>query len=251
MDEGFLHMSSHARRIALIVAILVSFLVPTPAGAAVVDEQALIVSAAQQQLGKPFRLGSNGPTRFDCSGLVYYVYAQAGLQDRIGGKRYVADEFYRWGRDRGLVSTDNPRVGDLVLWKPHSAAKIKHMGIYIGEVVKIKGTVKANGKKIMKNKVTPIAISALTSGVARHKMNTISMPFFAYVHIGLGLRDDNPTPTHANTDADADADAHSDSDTDADADAHSDSDADADAGRHANANPARQPDRRSERTGVA
>ena len=152
------------------------------------DEQALIVSIAQQQLGKPFRLGSNGPARFDCSGLVYFVYEQAGLESRIGGKRYTADEFYRWGLARGLVSTSNPRVGDLILWKPHKAAKMKHMGIYIGETA-----MKLKGKN--KGKTRGVAISALTIGVSRHKVDTISVPFFAYIHVGLGVRDEPPPPT--------------------------------------------------------
>ena len=176
-----------ARRIALIVGLAAAVLMPVPAGAAVVDEQASIVSVAQQQLGKPFRLGSNGPNRFDCSGLVYFVYERAGLQERIGGKRYTAEEFYKWGLARGLVSRDNPRIGDLILWKPYKATKIKHMGLYIGETA-----VKLKGK--WKGKTRGIAISALTIGVMRHKVDTISVPFFAYIHVGLGLRDDNPPP---------------------------------------------------------
>ncbi len=155
------HMPIPARRVALIVAVVFSALVAIPASAAdgPQDDQSLIVSIAEQQLGKRFQLGSNGPNRFDCSGLVYFVYDKAGLEDRIGGKRYTADEFYKWGLARGLVSTDNPRVGDLILWKPNKAAKVKHMGLYIGETVpKLKG----------KNKgMTPgIAISALTIGVS-------------------------------------------------------------------------------------
>jgi hypothetical protein len=182
-----LDKSSPARRVALIVALCFAVLIPAPAAATVVDEQALIVSIAQQQLGKPFRLGSSGPSRFDCSGLVYFVYARAGLEARIGGKRYTANEFYRWGLARGLVSRDKPRVGDLVLWKPYTATKVKHMGIYVGETPpKLSG--------IYKGQTRSVAISALTTGVSRHKVDSISMPFLAYVHIGLGVRDDNPPP---------------------------------------------------------
>jgi len=172
-------MKFPVRRAALVLAIIASAILPN-AGAAAIDEQALVVSIAEAQIGKPFRLGLEGPTRFDCSGLVHFVFSQAGLLDRIGGRRFLAEEYYKWGRERGLLAQNNPRVGDLVLWKNAWAKRITHMGIYVGD--------NAKGK--------PLAISALTVGVMRHKVNTISVPFFSYIHVGLGMTPDpSPTPT--------------------------------------------------------
>lgn len=37
------------------------------------------ISVAQQQMGKPYVWGAGGPDAFDCSGLVYFAYATAGL----------------------------------------------------------------------------------------------------------------------------------------------------------------------------
>ena len=125
-----------------------------------------------------FKLGMEGPTKFDCSGLVYYVFTNAGLIDRIGGKRMVAGDYYKWGQQRGLLAKTGPRVGDLALWGLPGKGGIKHMGIYVGD---------NNGGK-------PMAISALTIGVTRHKVLTISVPFFSYVHIGLGVVTDPPPP---------------------------------------------------------
>jgi len=170
------------RRTALVLAIIASAILPSVGSAAPVDEQALIVSIAEAQIGKPFRLGREGPTRFDCSGLVHFVFTQAGLLDRIGGRRFLAEEYYKWGRDRGLLSRDHPRVGDLILWTYPTSKRIKHMGIYVGASPK--------GR--------PLAISALTVGVMRHKVDTISVPFFSYVHVGLGIVPEpspSPTPT--------------------------------------------------------
>jgi len=168
------------RRTALVLAIIASSILPSVGSAAPVDEQALVVSIAEAQIGKPFRLGLEGPTRFDCSGLVHFVFSQAGLLDRVGGQRFIANEYYKWGRDRGLLGQSNPRVGDLVLWKYAGAKRITHMGIYVGTNPK--------GKDL--------AISALTVGVMRHKVNTISVPFFAYIHVGLGINPDpSPSPT--------------------------------------------------------
>ena len=139
---------------------------------------------AQAQLGKPFRLGTQGPNRFDCSGLVYFVFSRTGLLDRIGGRRMVADEYYHWGRERGLLSATNPRVGDLALWKYPDQKRVKHMGIYIGK--NLKGQ--------------DLAISALTVGVSRHRTTKISIPFLTYVRIGLGGSpppSPSPSPTQS------------------------------------------------------
>ncbi len=160
----------------MLVLLLVAGL---PAGAkAAVDEPALVVAEATAQLGKPFRLGMEGPTKFDCSGLVYYVFTHTGLIDRIGGKRMVARDYYKWGQERGLLAKTSPRVGDLILWGVPGKGGVKHMGIYVG----------AN------NRGKPMAISALTIGVTRHQVLTISVPFFSYVHTDLGLVTDPPPP---------------------------------------------------------
>ena len=42
-------------------------------------KQQAIVKVAQQQLGKPYVWGTQGPRTFDCSGLIHYVYAKVGL----------------------------------------------------------------------------------------------------------------------------------------------------------------------------
>ena len=151
-------------------------------GAAVAGDaqQALLVSIAEAQIGKKFRMGAEGPSQFDCSGLVYYVYKQAGLFDRFGTKRIQARHYYAWGKERGLLSTTNPEVGDLILWTEQG--KIVHMGMFVGY--------DARGREL--------AISALTTGVNRHKIHTISVKFLTYVHTGIGAQPDpgeTPTPT--------------------------------------------------------
>ncbi|MGI8929140.1 MAG: NlpC/P60 family protein [Candidatus Limnocylindrales bacterium] len=104
-------------RNTLSVAVLAFVVVATAmlpnAASAAVDEPALVVSIAEAQIGRSFRLGMEGPTRFDCSGLIYYVFSQAGLLDRIGGMRFTAREYYKWARELGLLAKTDPRVGDL------------------------------------------------------------------------------------------------------------------------------------------
>ncbi|GAA4500148.1 hypothetical protein GCM10023191_048130 [Actinoallomurus oryzae] len=38
------------------------------------------VAVARKQIGKPYRYGGDGPSSFDCSGLVQYVYRKAGVK---------------------------------------------------------------------------------------------------------------------------------------------------------------------------
>jgi hypothetical protein len=143
------------------------------------QNQALLVSIAEAQIGKRFRMGAEGPNRFDCSGLVYFTYKRAGLFDRFGTKRIQARHYYRWGKQRGLLTTTNPHVGDLVLWTERG--EIVHMGMFVGY--------NKNGKEL--------AISALTTGVARHRIHSISVKFLTYVRTGVNAEPDpgsTPTP---------------------------------------------------------
>ena len=126
------------------------------------SEAQRVIRYARAHLGARFRIGTEGGRYFDCSGLVYRVYQQAHLLRKIGGGRKLAAGYYRWFRSRGLVSRSNPRPGDLVWWTKHG--QIEHMGIYIG-----------NGR----------AISALTTGVKRHHLKTISVKFKAFGHVRL------------------------------------------------------------------
>ncbi|MFE6788209.1 NlpC/P60 family protein [Streptomyces sp. NPDC057680] len=100
------------------------------------------VQAAKQMLGKPYSWGggnASGPSTgiccspngrsgqsivgFDCSGLVVYAYAKAGISlPRTAAQQYAATEPVRPG---------DLRPGDLVFYGS-SASTIHHVGIYIG-----------------------------------------------------------------------------------------------------------------------
>jgi cell wall-associated NlpC family hydrolase len=123
-----------------------------------------IVRIAKSHLGARFQMGAEGMRRFDCSGLVYRVYQQAGLVGKIGGKRMLAAQYYHWFKSRGLANKSNPKPGDLVWWTKHG--KITHMGLYIG-----------GGR----------ALSALINpwGVKTHGLRTIRVKFLAFGHVRL------------------------------------------------------------------
>jgi len=91
-----------------------------------------IVHYARSHIGRRFRIGSEGPRYFDCSGLVFRVYKQAGLLRRVGGSRRLASGYYRYFRSRGKATRRGARVGDLVVYRKAHSRRISHIGIYVG-----------------------------------------------------------------------------------------------------------------------
>ena len=80
------------------------------------------VKIACQQVGKAYVSGGVGPNVFDCSGLVYYAYRQAGFPINHRCTTYTMEAqqspFKR-------ISRHEVRRGDLILYPGH-------VGIYLG-----------------------------------------------------------------------------------------------------------------------
>ncbi|MFD5480107.1 C40 family peptidase [Streptomyces hawaiiensis] len=78
------------------------------------------VAAARSALGRPYVWGANGPSGFDCSGLMQWSYAQAGvsLPRTSQAQRYA-------GRQ---VPLSEARPGDLVVYRGDAS----HVGMYMG-----------------------------------------------------------------------------------------------------------------------
>jgi cell wall-associated NlpC family hydrolase len=75
------------------------------------------------QKGKPYHYGSAGPSRFDCSGLVQYVFRNAISKSlpRTAAAQYSASHH---------ISKTYLHLGDLVFVR--SGGGISHVGIYAG-----------------------------------------------------------------------------------------------------------------------
>ena len=139
---------------------------PVAAATAPASEADAVVRFGKNQLGKPFRLGASGLRRYDCSGLVYRTFLETNLARRIGGNR-SSRGYFHWFKQRGLV-TPNPRKGDLVVWA-RKGEPVSHVGIYVG-----------------RNRYgQPMALSALTGGVAVHRVHGINKPLRAYLRVNL------------------------------------------------------------------
>ena len=81
-----------------------------------------VVRTVTAQIGRPYRLGGSSPQRgFDCSGLVYWVYGQHGIQ--------VPRTTTGQSRAGASISRSELRPGDIVVFRERSGL---HTGIYVG-----------------------------------------------------------------------------------------------------------------------
>ncbi|MDZ5712758.1 C40 family peptidase [Jeotgalibacillus haloalkalitolerans] len=78
---------------------------------------------AMKQLGVPYVWGGSTPDGFDCSGFVYYVFRETGLEiSRTNAEDQHARSYY----------VNPPQAGDLVFFENTYKTGISHVGIYIG-----------------------------------------------------------------------------------------------------------------------
>jgi len=81
-------------------------------------------SLARSQLDKPYQWGGQGPEKFDCSGLVFYVFGALDVS-----MPRVSREQAKYGQ---MVKKSELQPGDLVFFIT-SGKNINHVGIYVGE----------------------------------------------------------------------------------------------------------------------
>jgi peptidoglycan DL-endopeptidase CwlO len=86
------------------------------------------IKAAQTKLGVPYVWGgeSDAEGGYDCSGLVQWAFAQAGVRM----PRVAADQ----ARTGWIIPFDKARPGDLLIWAhdPTAPGYISHIAIYLG-----------------------------------------------------------------------------------------------------------------------
>lgn len=89
-----------------------------------------VAQKAISKLGSPYWWGKQGPTYFDCSGLVYWAHNNAGV--KIG--RTNANSYAKMGK---AVSYSNLQAGDIVAFRRKTSSTYHHIGIYIGNGIVI------------------------------------------------------------------------------------------------------------------
>ena len=113
--------------LALALAVMGSGMPSAPVRAAA-SQSETVVQAVLAYKGAPYVWGAEGPNAFDCSGLVYRVFRDAGEAPLISGRRLTARGYYMWFASRGLTSRTDGRRGDLVVY-----GRGTHIGIYLGD----------------------------------------------------------------------------------------------------------------------
>ena len=95
---------------------------PAPAPAATGAQ--IAVRTAEAQIGKPYVWAGAGPSSFDCSGLVMYAWAAAGVQLA----HYTVTQYEETAR----ISQSELQPGDLVFYNTGDGANPGHVTMYIG-----------------------------------------------------------------------------------------------------------------------
>lgn len=168
--------------VSVVAVVIASVFAPVAAAAPANERTEAVISAALEYLGRPYRLGAEGPNQFDCSGFVYRAFSDAGQARAIGNARLRAAGYLRWFERRGLVTEDESQAerGDLIVY-----ADGEHIGIYLG-----RGEV----------------VSALSpSGITVHRVHGLN---YAYSHVlKVDWGSGGPPPPTAEDDGGSDEEA--------------------------------------------
>lgn len=87
-----------------------------------------MIAFAKEQLGKPYKYSTEGPTSFDCSGLIYYVLREMGVRtSRLSALGYSNSSSFS-----KITKMSSLQPGDLIFFKSSTSSTVNHTGIYIG-----------------------------------------------------------------------------------------------------------------------
>ncbi|AWY07312.1 hydrolase [Streptomyces phage Henoccus] len=121
----------HARTItgagALAVVCLLGVAVSPADAAASTTLRTKAYEVAKAQLGDRYVWGATGPSSFDCSGLTWYAYRQAGHT----WARKTAHE-QRRTQTVDITAAQRTR-GDLIFFRPKGKSVYTHVGMYSGD----------------------------------------------------------------------------------------------------------------------
>lgn len=97
---------------------------PAPQPSRAQLERAAVVRAAESLVGAPYRYGGRSPQGIDCSGLVHYSFARAGIRGlpRSAGEIELA---------AAPVDLAKIRPGDLLFFRLERR-RTSHVAIYVG-----------------------------------------------------------------------------------------------------------------------
>lgn len=91
------------------------------------NRASIAVQEAYRQLGKPYEWGADGPDSFDCSGLMMWVWAKAGVSLPHSSRAQYNEGTH--------VAMAQLQPGDLLFYATNTSdpGTIHHVGIYVGD----------------------------------------------------------------------------------------------------------------------
>ncbi len=102
-----------------------------------------VIYVGQNQLGKPYVYGAEGPNKYDCSGFTQYCFKQIGVSLKRSAYSQGYDSSYT-----KISSTGSLKRGDLVFFNTVSDSDLSdHTGIYLGSGYFIHAS--SGGKKVV------------------------------------------------------------------------------------------------------
>jgi cell wall-associated NlpC family hydrolase len=96
---------------------------PTPPAPSLPSKAQAAINYATAQLGKPYLLGAEGPTHFDCSGLTMRAWEAAGVSIRRSSAQQYAS--------LPKIPFSQKQPGDLIFWH-NGSGTIRHVALYVG-----------------------------------------------------------------------------------------------------------------------
>ncbi len=97
------------------------------------DDVTKLVNTAKSKLGCSYRAGAEGPSSFDCSGFVYYVFKKADVGKKTVIRSSAQGQYASLKKYSVGKNISNAKVGDIIFFSASgSTSGINHVGIYAG-----------------------------------------------------------------------------------------------------------------------
>ncbi len=95
-------------------------------------DQVKISSLALKKVGCQYKSGAKGPTKFDCSGFVQWVYKNADVDTKVqipsGSSAGMYSELDDYMIGRSIKSINKAKTGDIIFFK--TGGRVSHVGLY-------------------------------------------------------------------------------------------------------------------------
>jgi cell wall-associated NlpC family hydrolase len=123
---------------------------------------ATAIAFARAQLGKPYHWGAAGPGSYDCSGLVYAAYANAGI--------HIARTTFLWQQDGPVVPLSQIQPGDLLFsaGSDGTPANPGHVVMYLGGGQVIQAPHTGEDVQIDPVDLASVVVAIRPAGLASH-----------------------------------------------------------------------------------